>query len=210
MNEEAEAPVEKPLKLVRDVDREIEKEALLKIRAALKGKKYLDVAEMAYGLFAAEREMVKITKPSDVAIAGAKYAARQQENFVVFNLDGSHSIISEYAVSLGTLNRTLIHPREVFKNAIKDNSAAVVVLHNHPSGHVEPSIEDMDITERLKKAGETIGIPVLDHCIVGVNKRTGQLMYSSELEMWEVNQLDKKVLDLGRERKEKEQKEMEY
>jgi DNA repair protein RadC len=79
---------------------------------------------------------------------------------------------------VGLLNRTLVHPREVFKHAIKDNSAAIIIGHNHPSGSLDPSTEDKDITRRMKIAGEILGIKVLDHIIVSPTKG-----YLSMLEM---------------------------
>lgn len=91
---------------------------------------------------------------------------KDQEHFVVLTLNGAHKVINSHTVSIGTLNRTLIHPREVFKPAIKDNSASIIIAHNHPSGSLEPSKEDLSVTKRLVNAGELMGIKVLDHLIV--------------------------------------------
>ena len=77
-----------------------------------------------------------------------------------------HRVIAYYEVSRGTLDATLVHPREVFKAAILANAAAIVVAHNHPSGDPTPSIDDLALTARLKQAGEVLGIPVLDHIIL--------------------------------------------
>jgi DNA repair protein RadC len=90
-----------------------------------------------------------------------------QEKFYCLILDVKNRLIKEYEVSSGTLNESLIHPREAFKEAIRVAGAAVIFVHNHPSGDPEPSPKDLAITERLKQTGEIIGIKVLDHVIVG-------------------------------------------
>ncbi len=110
--------------------------------------------------------MKTINKPEEVFEATKKYGKKRQEHFVVITLDGAHKIIKVHTVTIGLLNRTVVHPREVFFRAIKDFSHAVIIVHNHPSGRVEPSAEDREITQRLKAAGEIIGIEVLDHLII--------------------------------------------
>lgn len=105
-----------------------------------------------------------------------KYSDR--ENFVVMCLDGSHSVIKTEVVSIGLVNKSMCHPREVFRPAIKYNSTAVIIGHNHPSGALEPSDEDKQVTKRLKEAGEILGIPVLDSIIVS----TKSAAYYSMLE----------------------------
>ena len=90
-----------------------------------------------------------------------------QEVFGVLILNTKHKIVAAHEVSRGELNSSLVHPREVFKPAVLHNAAAIICFHNHPSGDPEPSREDMKITERLKNAGEILGISVCDHIIVG-------------------------------------------
>lgn len=92
---------------------------------------------------------------------------RKKETFFVVLLDGRHQFITQVQVSEGTLNASLVHPREVFSPAIRHAAAAVVLLHNHPSGDPTPSPEDIQITRRLVQAGELLGIRVLDHLILG-------------------------------------------
>jgi DNA repair protein RadC len=111
------------------------------------------------------RYPIKITSPNDAYYALKRYARQKQEHFIVLTLTGAHEVISVTIVSIGLLNRTVVHPREVFHRAIKDSAAAVIVAHNHPSGQLEPSEEDRMITKRLTDAGEIIGIPILDHII---------------------------------------------
>jgi DNA repair protein RadC len=89
------------------------------------------------------------------------------EVFAMLCLSTKHRIIAYHEVSRGTLDSTLVHPREVFKAALLANAAAIIVSHNHPSGDPSPTIDDVDVTKRLVAAGEIIGIPVLDHIVVG-------------------------------------------
>ncbi len=87
------------------------------------------------------------------------------EYFFTVTLNGAHQIIDTHIISKGLVNRTMVHPREVFRPAIIDNATAIIIAHNHPSGSFEPSIEDKDVTKRIKDAGDLIGIRVLDHLI---------------------------------------------
>jgi DNA repair protein RadC len=89
-----------------------------------------------------------------------------REQFVCAHLDVKNRLVSREVVSIGHLSAALVHPREVFKAAILANAASVAFVHNHPSGDPEPSREDVEITRRLIKAGEILGIPVLDHVVV--------------------------------------------
>ncbi len=89
-----------------------------------------------------------------------------QERFIVVLLDGRHRVIRHELVSQGTLTASLVHPREVFRPALREAAAAVVLVHNHPSGDPTPSAEDREITIRLARAGELLGIRVLDHVVV--------------------------------------------
>ena len=94
---------------------------------------------------------------------------QEKEYFIAFLLDTQNQIKDKTIVSIGTLNASLIHPREVFKEAIRDNCASIIVAHNHPSGSLTPSDEDLAVTKRLQDAGKILGIEVLDHIIVTDN-----------------------------------------
>lgn len=107
----------------------------------------------------------QIISPSDFYPLIRHYAQRQQEQFLCGVLNGAHEVLSISVVSLGTVNRTLVHPREVFALAIEQRASAVIVAHNHPSGNLQPSEDDLDVTRRLKKAGELLGIALLDHLV---------------------------------------------
>jgi DNA repair protein RadC len=88
------------------------------------------------------------------------------ERFLVLLLDGRHRVLREVTASQGTLTASLVHPREVFRPALREAAAAVILVHNHPSGDPTPSREDREVTERLVQVGEILGVPVLDHVIV--------------------------------------------
>lgn len=89
-----------------------------------------------------------------------------REHFIALYLDGSHQVIAFTVISTGTANSCPVHPREIFQNAVLAGAVAVIVSHNHPSGHVIPSLQDKLVTEQLKNAGSVLGIKVLDHVIV--------------------------------------------
>lgn len=95
---------------------------------------------------------------------------KTQESFMVALLDTKHQVIKTVTVALGTINSVEVHPRDVFREAIKHNAFAILVAHNHPSGELETSMEDKAITDRLAKAGELLDIAVLDHLIITENE----------------------------------------
>ena len=96
-----------------------------------------------------------------------EFSTLDREMFVALLLDGKNSVLGFNVVSIGSLTAALVHPREVFKPAILANAAALILVHNHPSGDPEPSAEDKAITERLRQAGELMGIRILDHVVIG-------------------------------------------
>jgi DNA repair protein RadC len=96
-----------------------------------------------------------------------RIANLDRENFVAMLLNTKNEVIETPTISVGTLSASLVHPREVFKPAIRASAASVILAHNHPSGNVEPSREDREVTKRLARAAELLGIELLDHVIVG-------------------------------------------
>lgn len=113
----------------------------------------------------AGRATKKATRPQDVFEAVKHYFDAEQERFIVVGVNGAGEIAYSKVVTIGLLDRTLIHPREVFSDAIKMRCSGIFVAHNHPSSNVEPSEADIMTTERLKKAGELLGIQLLDHLV---------------------------------------------
>lgn len=108
---------------------------------------------------------LKISFPPDVYPLIRHFADRQQEYFLCISLNGANEVIAVRTVSIGLVNRALVHPREVFADPITDRATAVIVAHNHPSGNLIPSPDDLAVTRQLKEAGQTLGIKVLDHLI---------------------------------------------
>ncbi|MEB8094635.1 DNA repair protein RadC [Staphylococcus caprae] len=118
-------------------------------------------------------DKVKITSPGDVAeLMMSKMKDLEQEHFVVLLLNSKNIVIKQSWIYKGTLNSSIIHPREIFNIAIRESSNAMIVVHNHPSGDVTPSREDITTTLRLKECGAILGIELLDHIIIGDNKFT--------------------------------------
>jgi DNA repair protein RadC len=112
-------------------------------------------------------EGAALRSPDDVfRYFGARLRRLAQERFIVVLLDGRHRVLGEEVVSQGTLTASLVHPREVFRPALRASAAALILVHNHPSGDPTPSAEDRSVTERLARAGELLGIRVLDHVVV--------------------------------------------
>jgi hypothetical protein len=107
----------------------------------------------------------KIDRPLAILPYLKHYASRNSEHFIVTSLTGANEIINMRVVSIGTLMNTIVHPREVFADVLIDRAASVILAHNHPSGNVEPSKEDIQMTYRLVDAGSILGIEVLDHII---------------------------------------------
>lgn len=106
-------------------------------------------------------------KVADVAINVLELHERAEESFYIFTLDIKNQINGIFEVSRGSLNASIVHPREVFKRALLQNANSIILLHNHPSGDPKPSKEDVDITNRLIESGDLLGIRVLDHIIIG-------------------------------------------
>jgi len=108
----------------------------------------------------------RISAPSDVYPLLRHFADRRQEHFICVSLNGAHEVLAIRQVTIGLVNRTIVHPREVFADPIVDRSSAIIVAHNHPSGRLSPSPEDEEITSRLKSTGDLLGISLLDHLII--------------------------------------------
>jgi DNA repair protein RadC len=106
--------------------------------------------------------------PRDLApMLQAELGRRTREHFLALYLDARHRLVAEETVAIGSLNASLVHPREVFRPAVTAGAAAVIVIHNHPSGCAQPSRDDLELTARLDACGRLLGIELLDHLVVG-------------------------------------------
>ena len=110
-------------------------------------------------------EGAKIETPADLLPHVRHYADRRQEHFLCASINGANEILNIRVVSIGLVDRTPVHPREVFAEALSDRASAIIVAHNHPSGGLEPSASDVEVTRQLKAAGAVMGISLLDHII---------------------------------------------
>lgn len=113
-----------------------------------------------------EKKSSILLSPKDVWERMEDIRASKKEHFVVFYLDSRNQEIQREIISVGTLNESLVHPREVFENAIKNNASSIIIAHNHPSGDLEPSQSDVEITQKLIHAGKILDIKIIDHIIV--------------------------------------------
>ena len=112
-----------------------------------------------------------VKNPADIAkYYISKLKDLKKEYFIAVFLDSKNKIIKDEIISIGTLNSSLVHPREVFKEAIKNSAASIILVHNHPSGNVEPSDEDYRVNKVLIETGNLVGIKVLDHLVIGDGK----------------------------------------
>lgn len=107
-----------------------------------------------------------IDSPEKAAEQLADIRDKKQEYFVVMTLDGANRLIAKRTITIGTLTASLVHPREVFADAVTDRAAGIIVAHNHPSGTLDPSRADIDVTKRLRDAGDLLGVAMLDHIII--------------------------------------------
>jgi DNA repair protein RadC len=123
------------------------------------------VAMLEYGRRRWGASGARFKHPQDIFTLIRHYADRKQERFICVSLNGVHEVLAVRVVTVGLVNRTIIHPREVFADAILDRAAAVIAAHNHPSGSLKPSSEDDDVTRTLVRAAEVLGIRFLDHVI---------------------------------------------
>ena len=137
----------------------------------MKSSQILALVELTKRISLAKTNITKITCAKDVfELMQPKIGHLKQEVFVVILLDSKNNVIKEETIAKGTLNSALIHPREVFKSAIRESANSIILVHNHPSGDPTPSEQDKEVTEKLKEAGKALQINLLDHIIIGKNK----------------------------------------
>ena len=156
----------KIVNVLDDCDFEEAVEELLRVKGVGQGKALAVSAALELGRRRNSHLRATIQTPYDIVPFLKNYAVSEKEHFLLVTLNGGHEIIQIHVITVGTLNRTLIHPREVFSAAMRDNAAAIIVSHNHPSGNCDPSGEDIAVTEILEKVSVIMGIELLDHVIV--------------------------------------------
>ncbi|MEW6687317.1 MAG: JAB domain-containing protein [Candidatus Edwardsbacteria bacterium] len=132
------------------------------------------------------KEKIVLTTPQEVAntfyqvLKNDNPIDQDKEHFWAVGLNTRNKIKYTELVSLGTLNSSLVHPREIFRLAIFKGVAQLIVIHNHPSGSLEPSEDDLEITKKLVQAGKLLGIELIDHLIIGKNLKHGFLSFKEE------------------------------
>lgn len=124
------------------------------------------IAALEFGRRLQQEETAFLFSPRDVWLALADIRRHKKEHFIVFYLDSRYKVLNRETISVGTINTSLVHPREVYEPAIRLLATHIMVAHNHPSGDPMASAEDLAVTLRLAEAGAIIGVPLLDHIIV--------------------------------------------
>ena len=141
----------------------------MKASTTKKGIRYTDtfIREVRATYQPTATPLFAIKGPDDVAdFVRSILTDNSREHFVALYLDGANQVVSYSIISIGTANASMVHPREVFQRAILAGAVSIIIAHNHPSGILAPSEEDHKVTQRLKEAGEILGIKLLDHLIV--------------------------------------------
>lgn len=154
------------VKLIQKEFDSLELEKLLSIHGlgVAKASQILSSIELSKR-YLIQNQSIKITSAKNVYDELKEYKNKQQEYFLALYLDGANHLIEIKIITIGTLNQSLVHPREVYSYAIEKRCASIIVAHNHPSGILRPSSEDIEVTTRLKASGKILGIELLDHVI---------------------------------------------
>ena len=160
-------------KIAKDVHKILSRDRTLtmEVLATVKGLGPAKITELLASFELAKRYLVDpdqpiIDSPEKAVEQLADIRDKKQEYFVCLTLDGANRLIAKRTITIGTLTSSLVHPREVFADAITDRAASIIVAHNHPSGNLEPSEADIEVTNRLRQSGELLGINVVDHIII--------------------------------------------
>lgn len=161
-------------RLIDDRGLEVTAEELCQLAGIGQAKATLILAAIEFSRRRIKPEGAKIATPADLLPHLHHYADRRQEHFLCASINGANEILNIRVISIGLIDRSPVHPREVFADALSDRASAVIIAHNHPSGGLEPSPCDIDITAQLKAAGEIVGITLLDHIIFN---RTGYFSF---------------------------------
>jgi DNA repair protein RadC len=144
----------------------VELKSLLAIEGIGLAKACQIIASLEFSRRRYAKGLLVIQKAHDVLPLVMPIADKKQEHFMCLSLNGANEVIGNRVVTVGLLNSSQVHPREVFAEVISDRAASVILAHNHPSGVLKPSTEDITLTEQMVEAGKILGIPVLDHIII--------------------------------------------
>ncbi len=159
------------LKLIRAKNGDISYQDLKQVKGLGDAK----ISVILANLELAKRYLIDDERPiidsSEAAVEQlAEFRNKKQEYFVCLSLDGANRLITKRIITIGTLNSSLVHPREVFADAITDHAASIIVAHNHPSGSLRPSKADLEVTKRLQQSADILGINLIDHIIITKDK----------------------------------------
>lgn len=161
------AEVSKDILALLDRDNDPDMGELCLIKGLGKAKSTLLLAALELGRRRMRRAGAgtTISCPGDIYREVRHFSGRDQEQFIVLVLNGAHEVINVFVATIGLVNKTLVHPREVFSDAIERRATAIALAHNHPSGTLQPSDDDVAVTRRLVDSGNILGIKVLDHVV---------------------------------------------
>lgn len=157
--------------LIRIIDRnglDLQAEELLEVSGMGPAKAALLIAAFEFVRRRIRPEGLKVNQPTDVLPIIQHYADRKQEHMLSISLNGAHEVMNVRVVTIGLVDQTHVHPREIYADVIAERASAVIIAHNHPSGQLEPSQEDRFVTQQIKVAGDVLGIDLLDHIIFTV------------------------------------------
>lgn len=156
-------------KLLKSEPDKISLKKLLSIEGIgfIKAAKILAVLELVKRMKTDSEE--SISRAADIYKLSFNIAKKKQEHFMLITLDGASCVIRKRIIFVGTINQSIIHPREIFHHAIQDRAASIILVHNHPSGNTTPSKDDVETTSKIKRIGDLVGINVMEHLIVSPN-----------------------------------------
>jgi len=161
-------------KVVDEKGLDLRAEDLTQFEGVGDAKATLILAAVEFARRRIKPEGFKIESPVDVLPLIRHYADRRQEHFLCLSINGANEVINIRVVCIGLVDRTPVHPREVFADALTDRASGIIVAHNHPSGPLEPTAWDVEMTKQLKAAGDVVGVTLLDHMIFN---RTGHFSF---------------------------------
>ncbi len=160
---------EKVIKVIDEKGLNLEPKDLSRFDGIGTAKATLILAAIEFTRRRIKPDGLKIETPAEILPLIRHFADRKQEHFICVSINGANEVMNIRVVSIGLVDRSQVHPREVFADPITDRASGVILVHNHPIGSLKPSTEDIEVTKRLNQAGEIMGITVLDHIIFNQN-----------------------------------------